>query len=312
MKPGNSKKRVLIIGGSGTIGKSFIRLYYDENISFYNFSRNENSQTELHKEFPKIPYQILGNVEDRVSVYNAFEKVKPDIVIHAAAVKHIDLAERQPIHTCRVNLVGSLNIIDAAIRSNTSTVIAISTDKACSSASVYGDTKALMEKCFLDANTDNNRFSVCRFANVAHSNGSVLPFWLQLKSKGKPLKLTDPNMNRLMFTQNDAAKLINRTIKYTEANGGGFIASYKMKCVNMLDLAKVISDEVEIMGKRPGEKTNEDLIAEHELPYTYVRGNDIHIRSEVNEGTNRLEVPYNSKSAEKMSSYEMDEMIRWT
>ena len=106
--------------------------------------------------------------------------------------------------------------------------------------------------------------------------------------------------------------MISRTIKYTESNGGGFIASYKMKCVNMLDLAKVISDDVEIMGKRPGEKTNEDLIAEHELPYTYVRGNDIHIRSEVNEGTNRLEVPYNSKSAEKMSSYEMDEMIRWT
>jgi FlaA1/EpsC-like NDP-sugar epimerase len=115
-----------------------------------------------------------------------------------------------------------------------------------------------------------------------------------------------------MFTQDDAAKLINRTIKYTEANGGGFIASYKMKCVNMLDLAKVISEDVEIMGKRAGEKTNEDLIAEHELPYTYVRGNDIHIRSEINQGDNRLEVAYNSKSAEKMSSYEMNELIKWT
>jgi UDP-glucose 4-epimerase len=169
-----------------------------------------------------------------------------------------------------------------------------------------------MEKCFLESNTNINRFSVCRFANVAHSNGSVLPFWLKLKSEGKPLSLTDPDMNRLMFTQTDAARLINRTIKYTETNGGGFVSSYKMKCVNMLDLVKVISDDINITGKRPGEKTNEDLIAEHELPYTYVRGNDIHIRSEVNEGKNRLDIPYNSESAEKMTQYEMKELVEWT
>ena len=306
------KKRVLITGGSGTIGRAFIRNYYNDLISFYSLSRNENSQVELARDYPKMPLQILGNIEDKLTVYRAFEEIKPDIVIHAAAVKHINLAEEQPIHTCNVNVIGSINIIEAAIRTDVPTVVAISTDKACSSASVYGDTKSLMERCFLEANTNRNRFSVCRFANVAHSNGSVLPFWLKMKSQGKQISLTDPKMNRLMFTQTDAARLIHRTIKYTESNGGGFVSSYKMKCVNMLDLAKVISEDVVIVGKRPGEKTDEDLIAEHELPYTYVRGNDIHIRMEKNDADNKLDVPYNSKSAEKMTPKEIKELVEWT
>ena len=306
------KKRVLITGGSGTIGRAFIRNYYNDFISFYNLSRNENSQMKLSRDYPKIPCQFLGNIEDKLTVYRAFEEIKPDIVIHAAAVKHINLAEEQPIHTCNVNVIGSMNVIEAAIRTDVPTVVAISTDKACSSASVYGDTKSLMEKCFLEANTNRNRFSVCRFANVAHSNGSVLPFWLEMKSQGKQITLTDPKMNRLMFTQTDAARLIHRTIKYTEKNGGGFVSSYKMKCVNMLDLAKVISEDIAIVGKRPGEKTDEDLIAEHELPYTYVRGNDIHIRMEKNEGDNKLDVPYNSQSAEKMTPKEIKELVEWT
>ena len=306
------KKRVLITGGSGTIGRAFIRNYYNDLISFYSLSRNENAQVELARDYPKIPLQFLGNIEDKLTVYRAFEEIKPDIVIHAAAVKHINLAEEQPIHTCNVNIIGSMNVIEAAIRTDVPTVVAISTDKACSSASVYGDTKSLMERCFLEANTNRNRFSVCRFANVAHSNGSVLPFWLEMKSQGKQITLTDPKMNRLMFTQTDAARLIHRTIKYTEKNGGGFVSSYKMKCVNMLDLAKVISEDVVIVGKRPGEKTDEDLIAEHELPYTYVRGNDIHIRMEKNEGDNKLDVPYNSKSAEKMTPKEIKELVEWT
>jgi UDP-N-acetylglucosamine 4,6-dehydratase len=178
--------------------------------------------------------------------------------------------------------------------------------------SVYGASKYLMERVFMNTNTDENRFALTRFANVAHSAGSVLPFWMKLKEEGKPLKLTDPNMNRLIFTKEDAASLISRTIDFTRDNGGGFVKSYKMKCVNMLDLAKVISDDINITGKRPGEKTNEDLIAKHEIPYTFVRGNDIHIRSEVNDGENRLEFPYNSESAEKMSEYEMKELVNWT
>ena len=301
--------RVLITGGSGTIGRSFIKNYTDY-FDIFNLSRDENKQTQLTRYFPDVK-QYLGSVEDKEAVFRVYEDVKPDIVIHAAAVKHINLAEKQPIQTCKVNIVGSLNIIEASIRCDVPITVAVSTDKACSYESVYGGSKWLMERCFLEASSNRNKFSVCRFANVAHSDGSVLPFWLEAKKEGKPLELTDPEMNRLMFTQDDAANLIYRTINYTRKNEGGFVCSYKMKCVNMFDLAKVISDNIEIVGKRPGEKRDEDLISKHELPYTYVRGNDIHIRAEENIYDEKLEVPYNSQSAEKMTSKQIRELVEW-
>ena len=301
--------RVLITGGSGTIGRSFIKNYVDF-FDIFNLSRDENKQTQLTRYFPDVK-QYLGSVEDKEAVFRVYEDVKPDIVIHAAAVKHINLAEKQPIQTCKVNIVGSLNIIEASIRCDVPITVAVSTDKACSYESVYGGSKWLMERCFLEASSNRNKFSVCRFANVAHSDGSVLPFWLDAKKEGKPLELTDPEMNRLMFTQDDAANLIYRTIDYTRKNEGGFVCSYKMKCVNMFDLAKTISDNIAIVGKRPGEKRDEDLISKHELPYTYVRGNDIHIRAEENIYDEKLEVPYNSQSAEKMTSKQIKELVEW-
>ena len=302
--------KVLITGGTGTIGRAYVK-NYAEFFDVYSLSRDENKQTQLWRAFPEVVGQYLGNVEDKETVFRVYEDVKPDIVIHAAAVKHINLAEKQPIQTCKVNIVGSLNIIEASIRYDIPITVAISTDKACSYESVYGGSKYLMERCFLEANSNRNKFSVCRFANVAHSDGSVLPFWLDEKRDGNPLKLTDPNMNRLMFTQDDAANLIYRTVEYTRKNSGGFVCSYKMRCVNMLDLAKAISEDVEIVGRRPGEKVDEDLISEHELDYTYVIGNDIHIRTEKNEGDNKLDVPYNSKSAKKMSQKEIKEIVEW-
>ena len=302
--------KVLITGGTGTIGRAYVK-NYAEFFDVYSLSRDENKQTQLWRAFPEVVGQYLGNVEDKETVFRVYEDVKPDIVIHAAAVKHINLAEKQPIQTCKVNIVGSLNIIEASIRYDIPITVAISTDKACSYESVYGGSKYLMERCFLEANSNRNKFSVCRFANVAHSDGSVLPFWLDEKRDGNSLKLTDPNMNRLMFTQDDAANLIYRTVEYTRKNRGGFVCSYKMRCVNMLDLAKAISEDVEIVGRRPGEKVDEDLVSEHELDYTYVIGNDIHIRTEKNDGDNKLDVPYNSKSAKKMSQKEIKEIVEW-
>ena len=163
----------------------------------------------------------------------------------------------------------------------------------------------------MNTNTDENRFALTRFANVAHSAGSVLPFWLNLYKQKKPLKLTDPDMNRLIFTKEDAASLINRTIDFTRENGGVFVKSYKMKCVNMLDLANVIArtEHIEIVGKRPGEKTDEDLISEREISRTFIYGDDIHIRMDENESDNKLDRPYNSASAEKMTEEEMRELV---
>jgi FlaA1/EpsC-like NDP-sugar epimerase len=271
-------------------------------------SRNEGNQAKLKRDFPKVK-NYIGSIESLFDVFRVFADVRPDIVVHTAAMKHIDIIEHEPIQACNINVIGSLNIIQASIKYDVPVTIAVSTDKACSSESVYGDTKHLMERCFMDANGGDIRFSSCRFANVAHSNGSVLPFWLGLKDNGLPLKLTDPNMNRLIFTQKDAAELIHRTIKYTEEHGGGFVGSTRMKTTNMLDLAKVISADIEIVGKRAGEKVDEDLISEKELPYTYVDGDFIMIREDKNVGMNKLEYPYNSSTAESMTKGEMEKLI---
>ena len=297
--------KVLITGGTGTVGKALIAQNDNEYISI---SRNEENIANLKRDYPNVKCYV-GNIEDKSLLLRVFKEVKPDVVVHSAAMKHIDLMELNPIAGCNVNVMGSLNVVEASIINDVPITIGISTDKACLSESVYGASKYLMERVFMNTNTDENRFSLTRFANVAHSAGSVLPFWLKLKKEGSPLKLTDPNMNRLIFTKEDAASLINRTIDFTKENGGGFVKSYKMKCVNMFDLAKVISDDIEIVGKRPGEKTDEDLISEREISRTFIYGDDIHIRTEKNEDNNRLTEPYNSASAEKMTTREIEKLV---
>ena len=297
--------KILITGGTGTVGKALISQNDNEYISI---SRNEENIAKLRREYPDVKCYV-GNIEDEGLLLRVFKEVKPDVVVHAAAMKHIDLMETNPIAGCNVNVMGSLNVVHASLINDVPITIGVSTDKACMAESVYGASKYLMERVFMNTNTDENRFALTRFANVAHSAGSVLPFWLNLYEQKKSLKLTDPNMNRLIFTKEDAASLINRTIDFTRENGGGFVKSYKMKCVNMLDLAKVISDDIEIVGKRPGEKTDEDLISEREIARTFVYGDDIHIRMDENEGDNKLDRPYNSASAEKMTEEEMRELV---
>ena len=298
--------KILITGGTGTVGRALIKQNEHEYI---NVSRNEEKIAELKREHPEVK-SYVGNIEDKGLLLRVFKDVKPDVVVHSAAMKHIDLMEKNPIAGSNINVMGSLNVVEASIINDVPTTIGISTDKACLAESVYGASKYLMERVFMNTNNETNRFSLTRFANVAHSNGSVLPFWLNLKQQGKPLKLTDPKMNRLIFTQEDAANLIKRTIEFTQKYGGGFVKSYRMKCVNMLDLAKFISDDVEIVGKRPGEKTDEDLISQNEIDRTYIYDDDIHIRMEVNEDFNKLSKPYNSKSAPQMTENEMEKLGR--
>ena len=298
--------KIIITGGSGTIGKAFIE-NFPEN-EYHNVSRNEKFITDLIREYPNVKNH-LGNIEDKDFLMRVFKEVSPDVVIHAAAMKHINIAELNPIQTCNVNILGSINVINASIAANVPITIGISTDKACASQSVYGDTKSLMEKCFMESNTENNKFALTRFANVAHSNGSVLPFWLNLKSENKSLKLTSKEMNRLMFSKSDAANLINKAINKCKTDGGGFVCSYKMKSVNMLDLAMSISSDIEVVGLRPGEKLNEDLISLKEIPYTYIEGDMIYLYNEKNKSDNRLYESYSSSNAERMSKHEIVNLI---
>ena len=296
--------KVLITGGTGTVGTAFLEKYGQDHECAV-ISRNEKMQYELKKKFPRVE-TFLASVEDKEAIYCIYDKFRPDTVVHAAAIKHVDVAEKQPIQTTLVNIVGSLNIINAGIEFNVPVTVAVSTDKACEHQHVYGITKYLMEQCFLEANGERNRFAVCRFGNVAHSNGSVIPFWLKQKAENKPIKLTSPDMNRLMFLPSDAAALIGKSIEMCKTKGG-FILSKKMKNVNMFKLANMISKTVEIVGARPGEKFDEDLVSLKELPYSKVIDNDyVIIEKEENKDlSSRLPEAYNTKTALHMNEKEL-------
>lgn len=301
-------KKLLVTGGTGTVGSAFLEKY-GHQYKCAVISRNEKMQYDLKQRLPHIDL-YLASVENKEAIFGIYDKFRPDIVVHAAAIKHVDLAEKQPIQTTMVNIVGSLNLISAGIDFNVPVTVAISTDKACEHQHFYGITKYVMEQCFLEANGDRNHFAVCRFGNVAHSNGSVIPFWLKQKQLGQPVKLTSPDMNRLMFLPSDAADLVHKSITMCDLSGG-FILSKQMKNVNLLRLAKKISDDVVITGARPGEKFDEDLVSTKELPYSRVLDKDyVVITREVNEDIgSRLTTPYNTKTAENMTDAEIENLI---
>ena len=190
-------EKILITGGSGTVGSSFIKNNL-KKYKIFSYSRNEKAQIALKRNFPEIDV-ILGSVEDKHDLNNAIAKVMPAIVIHAAALKHVDTAEKQPIEMVKSNIIGSKNIIEASKENNIPITIGISTDKACNPKNLYGYSKTMMEKMFLEANNSKNIFCCTRFGNVAGSSGSVIPFWLNCNKIKKALPITDIRMTRLML-----------------------------------------------------------------------------------------------------------------
>jgi FlaA1/EpsC-like NDP-sugar epimerase len=304
-------KKLLITGGSGTVGRSFIKTYRNK-YKFFNISRNETLQHSLKQDFPEVE-NFLSSIENSDDVYSVFDRVKPDIVLHCAAMKHVDTCEKQPIQAINTNLLGSLNIIDACISLKVPVSVFISTDKSARPTNNYGMTKFLMERCVLEANSEITKFAACRFANVACSNGSVIPLWKENAKKGIPIKITNRDMNRMMFSPLDSSRLIEKAIHLCNNGTGGFIISKKMKNVNIGELADLISKKQLVVGERAGEKLDEDLVSELEVPYTHLIDNDyILIKKEINKDLNsRLSGAYNSKVAEKMSQKELMDLINY-
>ena len=303
-------KKILITGGSGTVGSSFIKKYYGD-YKFFSYSRNEKMQVSLKRRFENINI-ILGSINDKLNLLNTVSQIKPDIIIHAAALKHVDTAEISPIEAVKSNIIGSINVIESSIMNDVPVTLGISTDKACQPDNNYGHTKSLMEKMFLQAHTAKNKFTICRFGNVTHSHGSVIPFWLRENLNGNSLKLTDKKMNRLMFTRDEAVELVHKALIQTIKEEETFILSQKMKTVNLFKLAKLLSKDIEIIGIRPGEKLDEIMISEEELPYTFVEDKFITIRKNKNTGKNKLSGEYSSISAVEMNTEEMIDIIAET
>ncbi len=306
-------KKILITGGAGTVGTAFIEKYY-KSFEFYNYSRNEEQITILARLFPRVK-SYMGDIQNLDLMTNVLERINPDLVIHAAALKHVNLAEKNPSKAVEINVVGSLNVIKASIRAEVPVTIGISTDKACQPENVYGYSKWMMELLFMEYHNSKTKFVCTRFANVAASNGSVIPFWLNLAEQGKALKLTDTRMNRLMFSKQAAAELIYQAYEYAQQSDHSFVLSSMMKSVSMKSLAENImknygiDKDIKVIGLRPGEKLNETLISKKEIGQAFITNDNRYIVLYNDEfGKRQLREELSSLTAEFMNNNELEQL----
>ncbi len=250
------QKTVLITGGAGSLGSAICKeLIFDKSIKkVIIFSRDEKHQLSLkwHVGFDKVKY-IIGDVKDYNSVYNALIGV--DEVYHLAAIKHIDIAEENPIETTNTNIVGTINLINACVQHKVKKMLLVSTDKASAPTGIYGATKLVAEKNVLLSNgTGETKFSVVRFGNLVGSSGSIFQKW----AEGGKINLTHADLTRFFIKMEDASR---HCIDFMEIMQGNEIFIPKMKSARIYDIAKLFSNDIEVTGLRKNEKIHEDIIS---------------------------------------------------
>ena len=268
-------KTILITGGTGSLGKEltkyFVKIKDLKKIIIY--SRDEQKQFVMAQEFPVDKYPqirfLIGDVRDKSRLARAIKDV--DYVIHAAAMKHVHIAEYNPSECVKTNVGGAENIIEVSLNSNVSKVVALSTDKACAPINLYGATKLTSDKLFIAANnikgSKDLKFSVVRYGNVMGSNGSVMPFFLKRKKTGV-LPITHPEMTRFNISLEQGVKMV---VFALENAWGGELFIPKIPSYRIMDVANAISKDCEkkIVGIRPGEKLHEEMITPSDSFFTY-------------------------------------------
>lgn len=265
-------KVVLVTGGTGSFGKKFVDIMLKEYhpAKLIVFSRDELKQHEMRVsgyDHPSLRY-FIGDVRDQQRLFRAMHGT--DIVIHAAALKQVPACEYNPMEAIKTNILGSSNVIEAAMDAGVKKVIALSTDKAVNPVNLYGATKLAAEKLFVQSNSyaagTTTRFSCVRYGNVVGSRGSVIPIFIQQRQNGK-LTITDPRMTRFWLTLDQGVRFV---IRCAEQMQGGEVFVPKIPSTRITDLARVIAPgaEIEVSGIRPGEKIHEVLVHEDEARST--------------------------------------------
>ena len=258
-------KVVLITGGTGSFGKKFAEIVLKEYslAKLIVFSRDELKQFEMEQALgnhPSVRY-FIGDIRDRDRLYRALNQV--DIVVHAAALKQVPAAEYNPFEAVKTNVLGTQNIIDAAIDCGVRRIIGLSTDKAANPINLYGATKLCADKLFVAANayvgTQDTRFSTVRYGNVFGSRGSVVPFFMKCREVGK-IPITDERMTRFWITLEQGVRFVIRCLDLME---GGEVFVPKIPSMKITDLAEAIAPGCphETVGIRPGEKLHEVMIS---------------------------------------------------
>lgn len=272
-------KSILITGGTGSLGKALtqhILSYHKDIRKLIIFSRDEQKQFQMGQEFPKDKYPqiryFIGDVRDKERLNRAFKDV--DYVIHAAAMKHVHIAEYNPDECIKTNIGGAENVVHAALETGVERVVALSTDKACAPINLYGATKLTSDKLFIAANNIKGwnpiKFSVVRYGNVMGSNGSVIPFFLNKRESGV-LPITDPNMTRFNISLQSGVDMVMHAL---ENAWGGELFVPKIPSYKITDVAEAVDPKCEkkIVGIRPGEKVHEEMITSSDSFNTYDLG----------------------------------------
>lgn len=261
-----NNKNILITGGTGSFGKKYTQIllknYKPNKIIIY--SRDELKQYEMASEFSHSSMRyFIGDVRDESRLNTAMNGV--DFVIHAAAMKHVPIAEYNPMECIKTNIHGAQNVINASLKNRVEKVIALSTDKACNPVNLYGATKLASDKLFIAANNiagqNPTRFSVVRYGNVVGSRGSVVPLFKKLIENGaKELPITDERMTRFWITLEDGVKFV---LKNFERMHGGELFIPKIPSMKITDLAATLAPNlpIKLIGIRPGEKLHEIMIS---------------------------------------------------
>jgi len=257
-----TEKTVLITGMTGSFGATFSKYLLEKSPKkVICFSRCWLRQKNLRAELGDPPnYRwFIGDVRDKDRLMRAFKDV--DILIHAAALKDLPTCEYNPQEALATNVIGTQNVIDAAIDCKVSKNLLISTDKAVAPCNTYGATKALAERLWLNANTtaanDNIRFSVCRYGNVFGSSGSVYPVWKKMIEQGAEwLPITDERMTRFHFLMPDVCRFVEDSIERMQ---GGELFIPRLPSIRIVDLAEALGMPYRVVGIRPGEKLHEEL-----------------------------------------------------
>ena len=271
-----NKKNILITGGTGSFGRQLVKEVSGlspNNVVIY--SRDEDKQYSMKQDLAdeKISERIsfvIGDIRDYERFYSASKNM--DVIFHAAALKQVPTVELYPYEAVKTNILGTYNIVRAAVARKVKNVISISTDKAVKPVNAMGMTKALQEKIILsdDLQKDTTKFSCVRYGNVLGSRGSVIPLWDSKIKKNKPLPVTHPDMTRFMLTLGEAIHLVFYALKNAK---GGEIFVKKAPATKIVDLAKVYAENItgkndypiEYVGRRAGEKIHEVLVSEEEM-----------------------------------------------
>jgi UDP-N-acetylglucosamine 4,6-dehydratase len=266
------KKRILITGASGYLGKELIKSFKNKYIVCGGSRNNKNNflaSNETGAEYIPLDVANYNSVIDSINYF------KPHIIIHAAATKFVDLSEKFPLECIEVNVEGSKNIARAAIEKNIHTVIGISTDKASPPVkNIYGLSKSIMERTFISLSKNSNtKFVLARYGNVAWSTGSVFTVWKEMIKKNNIILTTGPHMRRFIFSVEDAVNLVTFALNNSKKLNGK-IVSTEMKSAKMLDILKIwiknFGGKYKVIDERPGERIDEYLIGQEEIQYTSI------------------------------------------